>query len=139
MLPLPIFDTRIKSKYICVCIYGDRTRDLSHTQKKYFIYLWISYHIYIYIYICMHWPLGYEPNARFELATPCLQGRCNNHYATSAYYIYVYDNNNNIYFIRAWKYIFFIRVWKYIYIAYSSSGNRTRVARVKTWYPDHLD
>ncbi len=22
--------------------------------------------------------------ARFELATPCLQGRCNNHYATSA-------------------------------------------------------
>ena len=26
----------------------------------------------------------YEPKARFELATPCLQGRCNNHYATSA-------------------------------------------------------
>ena len=24
--------------------------------------------------------------ARFELATPCLQGRCNNHYATSAQY-----------------------------------------------------
>ena len=26
--------------------------------------------------------------ARFELATPCLQGRCNNHYATSAQNIY---------------------------------------------------
>ena len=28
-----------------------------------------------------------QPMARFELATPCLQGRCNNHYATSAYLI----------------------------------------------------
>ena len=25
-----------------------------------------------------------KPVARFELATPCLQGRCNNHYATPA-------------------------------------------------------
>ena len=28
-----------------------------------------------------------KPVARFELATPCLQGRCNNHYATPACYI----------------------------------------------------
>ena len=26
----------------------------------------------------------WQPAARFELATPCLQGRCNNHYATPA-------------------------------------------------------
>ena len=25
-----------------------------------------------------------QPLTRFELATPCLQGRCNNHYATTA-------------------------------------------------------
>ena len=25
-----------------------------------------------------------QPVARFELATPCLQGRCNNHYAIPA-------------------------------------------------------
>ena len=29
--------------------------------------------------------------ARFELATPCLQGRCNNHYATSAQ---LYDSSD---------------------------------------------
>ena len=43
-----------------------------------------------------------QPMARFELATPCLQGRCNNHYATSAYCVnnifilymqFVYVNN----------------------------------------------
>ena len=28
-----------------------------------------------------------QPMARFELATPCLQGRCNNHYATSAHLV----------------------------------------------------
>jgi hypothetical protein len=31
------------------------------------------------IYVCA------KPIARFELATPCLQGRCNNHYAKSAH------------------------------------------------------
>ena len=25
---------------------------------------------------------------RFELTTPCLQGKCNNHYATSAHFFY---------------------------------------------------
>ena len=29
-----------------------------------------------------------KPMVRFELTTPCLQGKCNNHYATSAHFFY---------------------------------------------------
>ena len=48
----------------CVCgrVWGEREGD---EKKKYFF-------------------LTRQPLTRFELATPCLQGRCNNHYATTA-------------------------------------------------------
>ena len=38
--------------------------------------------------------------ARFELATLCLQGRCNNHYATPAFHIFELNK----------KYIFLLEV-----------------------------
>ena len=37
--------------------------------------------------------------ARFELATPCLQGRCNNHYATSAQLYDTYVTGKKLIFL----------------------------------------
>ena len=101
--------------------------------------------------------------ARFELATLCLQGRCNNHYATpavvmikvsepfskaiysesqlsndfhngSSYYYIIRTSLKTNFGIKSTEPSVILR-WK----KSSPTGSWTRVSRVKAEYPDHLD
>ena len=86
---------------------------------------------------------------RIELGTHCVLGNCHNQLDQARVCIIIIHLRNKKLLLseargsrtpnlRVWnptrcqlRHSFLVKV--------SSSGNRTRVARVKTWYPDHLD